>query len=180
MSRCRTPKNSFDRSASDQVMISIRKIVQAIDMNSKKLVKRVGLTGPQLVILHEIANCDKVTAGELARAVSLSQSTVTGILERLEKRQLITRQRSDDDKRRVLVRITNTGTRILESAPPIMQETFVERFSSIEEWEQSMILCAIQRLVSLMDAKTIEAAPFLATTGSINPIAKKKKMSASG
>lgn len=169
MRNCMTPKISSDRSASDQVMIAIRKIVQAIDMNSRQLVKRVGLTGPQLVILQEIANCDKVTAGELARAVSLSQSTVTGILERLEKRQLITRHRCEDDKRRVMVHITDTGTRILKSAPPIMQETFVDRFSSIEEWEQSMILCAIQRLVSLMDAKTIEAAPFLATTGSINP-----------
>lgn len=175
MRNCTTPNNTLNRSASDQVMIAIRKIVQAIDMNSRQLMKRVGLTGPQLVMLQEIANCDEVAAGELARAVSLSQSTVTGILERLEKRQLITRRRCDDDKRRVLVHITETGTEILKSAPPIMQETFVERFSRIEEWEQSMILCAIQRLVTLMDAKTIEAAPFLATTGSINPTSDKIK-----
>ena len=58
--------------------------------------------------------------------------------------------------------------RILEEAPPLMQETFVERFSSLHEWEQSMILSALQRLVSLMDAKAIEAAPFLATS-TLNP-----------
>ena len=158
-------ETDLNRAASDSVMIAIRKIIQAIDLNSKKLVKRVGLTGPQLVILQEITSSVEMTAGEIATAVSLSQSTVTGILDRLERRQLISRQRSDGDKRRIMVRITDNGKRILEEAPPLMQETFVERFSNLQEWEQSMILSALQRLVSLMDAKTIDAAPFLATSG---------------
>ena len=153
-----------NRTVSDSVMIALRKIIQAIDMNSKKLVKRVGLTGPQLVILQEISSLGEVTAGEIAQAVSLSQATVTGILERMEKRGLLTRQRSDQDKRRIMVRITESGKQVLENAPPVMQEAFVERFSSIQEWEQTMILSSLQRLVSIMDAKTIQAAPFLATS----------------
>lgn len=153
-----------DRSVSDSVLIALRKIIQAIEMNSKKLVKRVGLTGPQLVILQEIARCGEVTAGEIARAVSLSQATVTGILERMEKRGLLARQRSESDKRRIMVRITATGRQLLEEAPPLMQEAFVERFSSLQEWEQTMILSALQRLVSIMDAKTLHAAPFLSTS----------------
>ena len=151
------------RSTSDSVMIALRKIIQAIDMNSKKLVKRVGLTGPQLVILQEISSLGEVTAGEIARAVSLSQATLTGILERMEKRGLLTRRRSEHDKRRVMVRITDSGKQILEDAPPLMQEAFVDEFSSLQEWEQNMILSALHRLVSIMDAKAIQAAPFLAT-----------------
>lgn len=153
-----------DRSVSDSVLIALRKIIQAIEMNSKKLVKRVGLTGPQLVILQEIARSGELTAGEIARAVSVSQATVTGILERMEKRGLLARQRSESDKRRIMVSITQPGRQILDEAPPLMQEAFVERFSSLQEWEQTMILSALQRLVSIMDAKTIQAAPFLATT----------------
>jgi len=153
-----------NRTVSDSVMIALRKIIQAIDMNSKKLVKRVGLTGPQLVILQEISSLGEVTAGEIALAVSLSQATVTGILERMEKRGLLTRQRSDHDKRRIMVGITENGKQVLEDAPPLMQEAFVERFSSLQEWEQTMILSSLQRLVSIMDAKTIQAAPFLATS----------------
>jgi len=153
-----------NRTISESVMIALRKIIQAIDMNSKKLVKRVGLTGPQLVILQEISNLGEVTAGEIAHAVSLSQATVTGILERMEKRGLLTRQRSDQDKRRIMVRITKNGQQVLDDAPPLMQEAFVERFSNLQEWEQTMILSGLQRLVSIMDAKAIQAAPFLATS----------------
>ena len=145
------------------VLIAIRKIVQSIALNSRSLVKRVGLTGPQLTILQEIASIGEVSVGEVARAISLSQGTVTGILERLENRGLVTRRRSHSDRRRVLVQVTTVGEQLLEKAPPLMQEVFVERFSSLQEWEQTMILSALQRLVTLMDAKTIRAAPILTT-----------------
>lgn len=154
---------SSERSVTDNVIISLRKIIRAIDMNSKKLIKRLGLTGPQLVLLNEIARSGDIAAGEIAQAVSLSQATVTGILERLGKRGLVIRQRSEHDKRRIMVSITDAGRRILETRPPLMQEAFVEKFSSLQEWEQTMILSALQRLVSIMDAKAIDAAPFLST-----------------
>lgn len=160
-----------DRTVSDSVMIALRKIIQAIDTNSKQLVKRVGLTGPQLVILQEITRMGEVTAGEIAQAVSLSQATVTGILERMENRGLLARRRSERDKRRIMVRITRNGRQVLDDAPPLMQEAFVERFSDLQEWEQTMILSALQRLVSIMDAKAIQAAPFLETSPIDNPVA---------
>ena len=154
----------FNLTISDKVMIALRRIIQAIDMNSKKLVKRVGLTGPQLVILNEISKLEEVSTGKIARAVSLSHATVTGILERLENRELLIRRRSDCDKRRVMVRITKNGKQILDKAPPLMQEAFIDRFCNLQEWEQLMILSALQRLVAIMDAKAIQAAPFLETS----------------
>jgi DNA-binding MarR family transcriptional regulator len=114
------------------------------------------------MILQEVAHAGEVSAGEVAKAISLSQGTVTGILERMEKRELVTRQRSDSDRRRVLVQATETGKLLLETAPPLMQEAFVERFSSLHDWEQTMILSSLQRLVAIMDANTISAAPILA------------------
>ena len=164
------------RTNSDSVMIALRKIIQAIDINSKKLVKRVGLTGPQLVILQEISSLGEVSVGEVARAVSLSQATLTVILNRMEKCGLLSRRRSQQDKRRVLVSITDNGKQVLEDAPPLMQEAFVDEFSSLQEWEQAMILCSLQRLVSIMDAKAIQAAPFLATNSIDSHAAKTDKV----
>ena len=158
-----THTTASGRSVTDNVIVHLRKIIRAIDMGSKQLIKRVGLTGPQLILLHEIAQSSEITAGEIAQAVSLSQATVTGILERLEKRGLLARKRSEQDKRRIMVSITEAGRQILRTAPPLMQEAFVDKFSSLQEWEQMMILSALQRLVALMDAKAIDAAPFLST-----------------
>lgn len=162
-----------EREISDNVLIALRKIIQAIDLNSKQLVKRVGLTGPQLVVLQYISAVKKISVGEVARNVSLSQGTVTGILERLEKRGLVARQRSSSDKRRVLVHITESGKKLLHRAPPVLQENFLKKFSKLQDWEKTMILSALQRLVKMMDAKTISVEPFL----SAGPIAIMKNES---
>jgi len=148
---------------SDSVLISLRQIIRAIDLHSKQLVKQFGLTGPQLVVLQEIARADEITPSQLAKAISLSQATVTGILERLEKRDLIARRRSNSDRRRIWVSSTPAGDQLLEAAPPLMQESFVEQFDRLQNWEQHMILSSLQRLVAMMDAKQIEAAPMLAS-----------------
>jgi len=142
-----------EREISDNVLIALRKIIQAIDLNSKQLVKRVGLTGPQLVILQYISAVEEISVGEVAKNVSLSQGTVTGILERMEKRGLVARHRSRHDKRRVLVRITESGKKFLQKAPPVMEESFLKKFNQLQNWEKTMILAALQRLVSMMDAR---------------------------
>jgi len=148
---------------SDRVLVAIRRIIQAIDMHSRYLAKHFGLTGPQLMILREVAAGGDRSVGDVARAVSLSQATVTGICERLEKRGLINRMRAETDRRRVLLTITDTGDDFLRQAPPPMQESFIEQFDRLKDWEQMMILSSLQRLVELTDAKKIDAAPILST-----------------
>jgi DNA-binding MarR family transcriptional regulator len=76
---------------SDEILMALRKIFRVFSINSKKLNKKVGLTTPQLLILKEIERGDELTPGEIARAISLSHATVTGILGRLEKRNLLIR-----------------------------------------------------------------------------------------
>ncbi|MBT8341878.1 MAG: MarR family transcriptional regulator, partial [Desulfatitalea sp.] len=72
-----------------EMLVSLRKITQAISQHSKDLHRRYGLTGPQLVILNEIANHNTISVSELARSISLSQATVTDILNRLDRKGLV-------------------------------------------------------------------------------------------
>jgi DNA-binding MarR family transcriptional regulator len=157
----------------DDVLIAIRRIIQAVDLHSRYLVRHFGLTGPQLIILQEISNRKEVAVNEIAKAVSLGQPTVTGILERLENRGLIVRRRSKRDKRKVFISITEKCQEFMEKAPPPMQEHFTHAFNSLQDWEQSMILASLQRIVSLMDAKSIQAAPILAEAGPISEASEK-------
>ncbi|SDP77693.1 MarR family winged helix-turn-helix transcriptional regulator [Desulforhopalus singaporensis] len=156
-----------EKKVTDEVLINLRKIIQMIDIHSRFLVRQVGLTGPQLTILQEVSKCGEISTGELAKAISLSQATVTGIIERLDKKGLITRNRSDRDRRKVMIGVTDKCLQILEKAPPPLQQSFVNAFHELQEWEQSMILSSLQRLVVMMDAKQLDAAPLLAT-GPVN------------
>ena len=113
------------RKRTDAVLIELRKIIQSIDLHSKHLVRVCGLTGPQLLILRTIYESGPTTASTLARTISLSQATVTGILDRLEKRGLLERSRSDTDRRKVIVQATPDGERLLDGTHAVFHDAAV-------------------------------------------------------
>lgn len=156
-------RSGLEAGITDQILVALRRIVRAIDRHSKYLAQEYGLTGPQVVLLKELASHEAIHPSELARRVSLSHATVTDILNRLEKRGLVTRARSLEDRRRILVRPTRRGIALVERSPPLLQEQFSRRLTDLQDWELAQILCVLQRMASMMDAKQIDAAPVLAT-----------------
>ena len=72
---------------SEEVLITLRKIIRAIDIHSRYLVKQYGLTGPQLLVLKEILRLKETHISVIAERISLSQPTVTDILDRLEAKK---------------------------------------------------------------------------------------------
>jgi DNA-binding MarR family transcriptional regulator len=147
----------------DSILRSIRRISRAIDIHSRRLAKQYALTGPQLVCLREIIRQEVATPSGIARAVSLSQGTVTGILDRLERRGLIERVRSQRDKRRIHVSVTDAGRELVAQAPSPMHEEFSARLGGLHDGEQAMIDWVLQRVVGLMEAERVDAAPMLMT-----------------
>lgn len=135
-----------------QAMFSaLRRIMRATDLQSKRMVKTCGLTIPQVMVLRAIEKLGDVTVKRISDDVSLSQATVTTILNRLESNHLTERVRSQVDKRVVNARLTEAGEQVLSAAPPLLHEGFIERFNALEDWEQSQILSVLQRLASMMD-----------------------------
>ena len=154
----------------DQVIIALRRVIRAVDLHSRTLVESHGLTGPQALILKALQN-GSLSAGELATHVSLSQGTVTDILNRLEQRGLIKRTRDTEDRRRVFVEATDAGLNVLRQSPPLLQESFVQRFNNLQKWEQTQLLASLQRVAAMMDAEDIDASPIL-SSGSVRATVK--------
>ncbi len=146
---------------SQDVLISLRQIIRAADLHSKKLIREVGLTTPQILVLQAANRLQKVTIRKISDEISLSQATVTTILNRLEQKELVCRVRSQTDKRAVHVELTEEGLRALDTAPNLLMDEFVERFERLESWEQNLILSTLQRIAKMMKAEDIDAAPLL-------------------
>lgn len=144
-----------DYTMSQEVLSTLRQIIRAIDVHSKQLSKHFGLTGPQLVLIKEIATQEGMGVSELARKVSLSQATVTTIIDRLESRELVERSRSARDKRKVTLFTTEKAKKLLESNPTFLQERFIREFEQLQPWEQNQILASIQRIASMMRAEEL-------------------------
>jgi DNA-binding MarR family transcriptional regulator len=147
----------------EEVLVALRRIIRAVDLQSKRLMQTSGLSGPQLMIMQAIERAGSVTAGNLARSVSLSQGTVTSILDRLERKNLLRRVRSTEDKRKVVVFLSEEGKSALALAPTLLQENFIDSFQRLEDWEQHLLISSLQRIAQMMDAQHLDAAPYLET-----------------
>lgn len=145
----------------EDVLVALRRVIRATDIHSRQLNKTSGLTAPQLLLMRAISQAGEASISEIAEAVSLSQATVTSILDRLEKRKLLYRQRSELDKRKVHIILTDAGLNMLANAPKPLQENFVRQFNALQDWEQAMIVASLQRVAHMMDADDIDASPFL-------------------
>lgn len=145
----------------EAVLISLRRIIRATDIHSRNLIKTSGLTAPQLLILQALVRTPYLSISELARELILGQATVSIILDRLESRDLIQRRKSEQDKRRTELSLTETGRLAVTGAPLPLQDRFVDSFTALEDWEQTHILSALQRVAQMMDARDLDAAPVL-------------------
>lgn len=144
-----------------ELLIALRKIIRAIDLHSKQLSKTSGLTSPQLLIMLEIDKSSGINSSQVAKNVNLSAATVTNILDRLANKNLISRVRNTDDKRKVGLFLTEKAQALLVNAPQPLQEHFINNFSNLAPWEQSQLLSSMERLAGMMDANELDAAPLL-------------------
>lgn len=151
----------------DDVLIAIRQMIRAVDLRSKSLVQKCGLTGPQLAVLKELSRHEKTFVGDLASNLNLSNATITGILDRLQNKDMLSRERSQQDRRKTIVTLTDLGRETVHCAPSLLEEQFIDKFRGLKAWEQNLILSTLQRVATMMNAKEIEASPIM-TVGPLN------------
>lgn len=145
----------------DPALIALRQILRATEISSRALAKDCGLTPSQLILMQITADKHNPTPSFLAKEASLSQATVTALLDKLESRKLLRRRRDEGDKRRVCIELTEAGLSTLHGAPDALQTRFERGFARLEPWEQSFLVAALERTAGLLDAENIDAAPVL-------------------
>ncbi len=162
-SKAQKDKNLPEERYDLKIVRSLRQIIHAVDIYSRKLVSKYQLTAPQLICLLTVTAKEKrpVKASEIARSVYLSPSTVVGILDRLEKKELITRSRDKIDRRVVNVTATDKGMKLAQNAPSPLQDNLAEAFNNLDESEQTTIARSLEKIVQLINAEGFEAPPIL-------------------
>ncbi len=159
-----TPEPGPDRcdgpaDTTGQVMAALRRIIHVVESHSHALAQEYKLTLSQLAVLQYLTTHDGATVGQLSRAVHLSQATVTGIVDRLQARGLLRRQRSVLDRRRVQLMTTPEGLELLQRRPPIIHEAFSRQLSSLPVWQQHQILSSLEHVAEMMELPTPSAGP---------------------
>jgi len=146
-----------------RILQALRQIIRAVDLHSRYLLVEHKITGPQLITLMTVEEQGPVTASAIAKYIHLSPSTVIGILDRLEAKGLIRRERDLKDRRLVWVSLTEKGKVLTENAPSPLQDSLAEAVNKLPDTELEMIVESLERIVELMKTHEIVAVPTLDT-----------------
>jgi MarR family transcriptional regulator, organic hydroperoxide resistance regulator len=87
-------------------------VVHGFERTSKRMAREIGVTGSQRLVVRVVGLFPGISAGQLAVILRLHPSTVTGVLQRLVARRLLTRQEDRRDRRRTVLRLAARGERV--------------------------------------------------------------------
>jgi len=109
-----------------------------LSRTTRKLIQRInarfepfGVTTEQFAVLQRLAERDGVSQKELAARVEKDQTNVTRILDQLERKRLVVRERSEEDRRSFVLRITDQGRTLSETLVPVEREAIREALGGL-------------------------------------------------
>lgn len=145
------------------ILRSLRRIMRAVEVQSHRLAAEYAITGPQVVCLQAVGEDGPLVTSALAKLVHLSNSTVVGIVDRLEQKGLVARERSTVDRRVVLVHATPAGRDLLARVPSPLQTRLANGLARLPEKKQRALAAAAGTLCELLEVPDFGAAPLLET-----------------
>jgi MarR family transcriptional regulator, organic hydroperoxide resistance regulator len=149
-----------------EILDNIRRVFQVVNEQSKQVERETGLTGPQVWAIKVIAQQGPVRVSGLAKRMYLHPATVGGILDRLERRGLIARIRSNSDRRVVEVELTASGRQLVQNSPEVVSNKIAHGLETLPFAELATIHHGLERLTGILDAR--EMTPQLLGSGEVN------------
>ena len=117
----------------------------------------IGLTGPQVSLLQTLAISDGLTLKQLSERMGLAHSTVSGIVDRLEQKALVSRRLDEDDKRCTRVFLGKQILDYLNHARPSHRADVVMRALELaDEAERQQIVDGLTTLRRLLEQVSME------------------------
>lgn len=142
-----------------RILRALRRITRSIALYSRQLAACSNITAPQLICLRAIIDHGPLTATSISHEVHVSASTVVGILDRLEDKGLVRRQRGHEDRRIVFISATDKGVALAQDTPSPLQKTLADALNALPEIEQATITLSLERVVELMESGSLHGAP---------------------
>jgi DNA-binding MarR family transcriptional regulator len=129
----------------------LRMVYKSIQAHSKIVEKKCGLSSAQLGMLHEIDTTPGMKVSQLASALTIHTSTCSNMLDKLEAKGLIRRDRQKADQRSVHLYITAAGKQVLADAPKPVQGKLTNALNNLNHDQLSALSTSLSNLISALN-----------------------------
>jgi len=128
-----TEQSAFPLRLDEQVCFALYSANLALNKVYRRLLRKLGLTYPQYLVMMVLWERDEVTVSEIGERLFLDSATLTPLLKRLETANLLTRMRAAHDERQVIIALTRTGRSLRTKARTVPQGVFCAAECSLDE-----------------------------------------------
>ncbi|MFC1812528.1 MarR family winged helix-turn-helix transcriptional regulator [Thermodesulfobacteriota bacterium] len=151
-----TLDNKFPPDHTKHIIFSIRRLIQASELYTKELNKKYQISSAQLNCILTLDEYGPLPLSKIAQHMMVKSSTVTGVVDRLEKKALAERIRNSPDRRVITIQLTETGKKLAENAPPPIQQKIIDGLRQTEKAKIENIARSLSMLTDMLDVQDLE------------------------
>ena len=118
-------------------------------------IKKYDITPPQFEVLMTLWQEDGLFLSEIGRRLSRDGPTITGIIDRMEKKNLLTRKRSNRDRRIIQVMLTNKAIEMKENLMKMQKQTSQDITKNLTTADIAMLEKLLQKILQNIDGKIL-------------------------
>ncbi|MBU7582499.1 MAG: MarR family transcriptional regulator [Nostoc sp. TH1S01] len=141
--------DSAKAAAKEPFIVTMRELVrayQAFSAYSEAHIRQFDLTPAQFDVIATLGNTSGMCMGEIGEKTFITKGTLTGVIDRLEKKKLVLREVPADNRRSVIVKLTHEGEALFEAIFPAHIAYLKERFEQLEPSELELLRVLLSRL----------------------------------
>jgi DNA-binding MarR family transcriptional regulator len=133
------------------VLKKIRIVIRAAQRHSSWIEKQCGVSGAQLWIMQELHDAPGLRVGEIADRLAIHQTTTSNLLDMLQKRGLVLKERDPQDQRAVRLALSRQGAALLREAPKPAQGLLPAALSRLDRQRLAQLDQGLQGLLDSID-----------------------------
>jgi len=147
---------TFPSDHTKQIIFSIRRLIQASELYTKELNKKYQVSAAQLNCILTLYEYGPLPPSKIANHMMVKSSTVTGVVDRLEKKGLAERMRNSPDRRVINIQLTEAGKKLAKNAPPPIQQKIIDGLKQTENAKKEQIVRSLNVLTDMLDIQDLE------------------------
>lgn len=135
--------------AQEPFLATVRELVrayQAFSAYSEAFVRQYDLTPAQFDVIATLGNTAGLSMGDIGEKTLITKGTLTGVVDRLEKKGLVEREIPPENRRSIVVRLTAEGERLFEQVFPAHIADMKQHFAVLNPSELELLRVLLSRL----------------------------------
>ncbi len=142
----------------DENVIDIEKYLREVDFiirkKGREILRDFNITGPQFIALQWLIDEGDLTIGDLSKKMSLACSTITDLIDRMEKNQLVTRVRDENDKRIVRVKVKEKSYKLVDEVLLKRRKYLDDKLKDFKKQDKLFLKQNLEKLYIVMNKQT--------------------------